>query len=70
MKDNNIYRCNLCLILAIYFPCTLRWLLKVKGKAKGFLGRSDAEESACNAGEEGSIPASGRSPGEGNGYPL
>ena len=27
-------------------------------------------ESACNAGEPGSIPGSGRSPGEGNGNPL
>ena len=26
--------------------------------------------SACNAGDLGSIPGSGRSPGEGNGYPL
>ena len=25
---------------------------------------------ACNAGDQGSIPGSGRSPGEGNGYPL
>ena len=27
-------------------------------------------ESACNTGDLGSIPGSGRSPGEGNGYPL
>ena len=27
-------------------------------------------ESACKAGDPGSIPGSGRSPGEGNGYPL
>ena len=27
-------------------------------------------ESACNAGDLGSIPVSGRSPGEVNGYPL
>ena len=26
--------------------------------------------SACNAGDQGSIPGSGRSPGEGNGNPL
>ena len=29
-----------------------------------------SKESACNAGDPGSIPISGRSPGEGNGYPL
>jgi len=28
------------------------------------------KESACNAGDPGSIPGLGRSPGEGNGYPL
>ena len=28
------------------------------------------KESACNAGDRGTIPESGRSPGEGNGYPL
>ena len=31
---------------------------------------SDGEESACNAGDQGSIPGSGRSPGGENGYPL
>ena len=29
-----------------------------------------AQESACNAGEPGSVPGLGRSPGEGNGNPL
>ena len=29
-----------------------------------------AKESACNAGDLGSIPGLGRSPGEGKGYPL
>ena len=37
---------------------------------KGFLGGSDGKESACNSGDLGSIPRSGRSPGEGNGNPL
>ena len=31
---------------------------------------SDGRESACNAGDLGSVPGSGRSPGEGNGSPL
>ena len=31
---------------------------------------SDAKESACNAGDPGSYSGSGKSPGEGNGYPL
>ena len=36
----------------------------------GFPGGSDGKESACNAGDLGSIPGSGISPEEGNGYPL
>ena len=36
----------------------------------GFLGDSDGKESASNAGDLGSIPVSGRSPGEQNGNPL
>ena len=35
-----------------------------------FPGISASKESTCNAGNPGSIPGSGRSPGEGNGYPL
>ena len=35
-----------------------------------FPGSSAAKESACNAGDLGSILGSGRSPGEENGYPL
>ena len=34
----------------------------------GFPDGSDSEESAYNAGDLGSIPGLGRSPGEGNGY--
>ena len=37
---------------------------------KCFPGGSDAKESACNAGDPGSIPGLGRSPGGGNGNPL
>ena len=33
-------------------------------------GDSDGKESTGNAGDPGSIPESGRSPGEGNGNPL
>ena len=36
----------------------------------GFLSGSDGKESACHAADSGSIPELGRSPGEGNGYPL
>ena len=36
----------------------------------GFPGTSAGKESTFNAGDPGSIPGSGRSPGEGIGYPL
>ena len=36
----------------------------------GFPSDSDGKESACDAGDPGLIPGSGRSPGEGNGNPL
>ena len=35
-----------------------------------FPGGSDGKDSARNAGDQGSIPRSGRFPGEGNGNPL
>ena len=37
---------------------------------KGFPGGAEVKASACNVGDLGSIPGSGRSPGEGNGTPL
>ena len=36
----------------------------------GFPGSSDGKVSACKAGDLGSIPGLGRSPGEENGNPL
>ena len=36
----------------------------------GFPGGSEGKTSACNAGDPGLIPGSGRSPEEGNGNPL
>ena len=36
----------------------------------GFPSSPAGKESACNVGNLGSIPGMGRSPGEGNSYPL
>ena len=47
--------------------CILEWLLS---KIIAFPGGSDGKESACNVGDLGSTPGSGRSPGERNGNPL
>ena len=44
---------------------------EMKGRLfRGLPGGSDGKEFACNGGDLVSIPGSGRSPGECNGYPL
>ena len=62
-----------------YLKISLTWKRKqspksrncrVLGRIMGFLPSSVGKESACNAGDMGSIPGLGRSPGEGNGNPL
>ena len=50
-------------------------MCKITNGQKGYLqsfslGGSGGKESACKAGDLGSIPGSGRLPGEGNGFPL
>ena len=42
----------------------------LKARRIDFTGGSDDKKSACNAGDLGLIPELGRSPGEGNSYPL
>ena len=49
---------------------TSRPFKKKKKIRRPLTGGSDGKQSACNAGDLGSIPGSGRSPGEGNGNPL
>ena len=41
-----------------------------KKSPKDFPGGSDGKACVYNVGDPGSIPGSGRSPGEGKGYPL
>ena len=53
-------------------PKSVNWadnLLSCQNYIK-FPGGSDGKESACNAGDPGLIPGSGRASGEGNGNPL
>ena len=45
-------------------------VLIVVTNMQDFPAGSDSKESACNAEDQSSIPGPGRSPGEGNGYPL
>ena len=54
-----------------YYPeLSKSMALKKYDEKEVSLGSSGTEESACNAGDPGSIPGSGRSPGGGNGSPL
>ena len=46
------------------------WELETSTVEQGFPGGLAGKESACNAGDPGSIPRSGRCPGEGHGNPL
>ena len=53
--------------------CTLHKTYQIAGRYVamwGFPGGSEVEASACNAGDPGLIPGSGRSPGEGNSNPV
>ena len=51
-------------------PCIITFEMIISTLLKGFPGHTYCQESACNAGDKGSVPGLGRSPGEGNGYPL
>ena len=44
--------------------------MSVSMEFRGFPGGSEVKASACNAGDLGSIPGMGRSPGEGNNNPF
>ena len=45
-------------------------LMTSRAISKGFPGGAEVKASACNVGDLGLIPGSGRCPGEGNGNPL
>ena len=54
----------------LFYMCVFPGVVKNSPTNAGFPGSSVSKESACNSGDLGSIPGSGRSPGEGNGYPF
>ena len=58
------------LVMACGVSCPEAWGILVAFPDWAFPGGSAGKESACNAGDPVSIPGLGRSPGEGNGYPL
>ena len=51
-------------------PVQVTAIFLLGSESKVILGGSDSKESACKAGDQGSIPGSGRSTREGNDYPL
>ena len=68
---------NMCYKTPLIRSVQNRYSHRENSKCFGFQGlraegncSSDGKESACNAGDPGSIPALGRSSGEGNGNPL
>ena len=60
----------------VYLQLSDTWPVMIKAEeqclleGKGFPQNSVGKESAYSSGDQGSIPGSGRSPGEGNGNPL
>ena len=74
--------CHVAQLIRIRLQCRRPWFDSWDGKIRwrrdrlltpvflGFPGGSAGKESTCNAGDLGSIPGLGRSPGEGNGYPV
>ena len=55
---------------AAHQPGADDWENQLPRVSQGFPGSSVGKESACNAGDSGSIPGWRRSPREGNGNPL
>ena len=58
------------LVMVCGVSCPDAWGILVAFPDGAFPGGSAGKESICNAGDPVSIPGLGRSPGEGNGYPL
>ena len=64
---------NIFIYILTYYNYNILYIyvyFKLVYDTLGFPGDSDGKESACNMGIPSLIPGLGRSPGEGNGYPL
>ena len=59
-----------CQYLDLKFYVSIGGFLRDCIVFKGFPGGAEVKASACNVGDLGSIPGSGRPPEEGNGNPL
>ena len=65
-----VYLCVFCVFVYTHTHTHKHTHIYIYNIYKGFPGGSDGKDSACNAGDQGLNPGSGRSPGEGNGDPL
>ena len=65
-----VYSVNSTLSRYVIYKYLLPFYFHFPLKHKGFPCGSAGKESACSAGDLGSIPGLERSPGEGKGYPL
>ena len=69
---------SVCIVIICLINCTLQfitlglivYLVYYRHSDLGFPDSLVGKKSACNAGDLGSMPGLGRSPGEGKGYPL
>ena len=57
-------------MLPSFNECKIYFSIITFSTDSGFPDGLDRKESACNTGDIGSVPGSGRSPGEGDGYSL
>jgi len=62
------YRQLIDIHIRVFYGIQIRKKEGVYVYIRGFPGGSDNKISACNMGDPGLIPGSGRSPGEENGY--
>ena len=63
IKSKSVYKIPFCNCILLQLQVIFNFSLKIQSSS------SIGKESACNAGDTGLIPGSGRSPGEGIGYP-
>ena len=71
---SNVQQNDSCVCVCFVFHILFHYMLlkdfNIISCAMGFPGGLEVKASACNARDLGSIPGSGRCPGEGNGNPL
>ena len=65
-----LYMHDIYIYIIYDIKCIYMYVYIQIDRQMGFPGGSADKESTYNAGDQGSIPALGRSPGEGKGYPL